>query len=91
MANKKEIEVRCSEDIMNGVYANFSIVTKGHDEFMIDFVFLQPDDAHGDIRSRVVIPQSMIRRLIASLSAHLDESDASDDTDEIPPFTINFN
>lgn len=92
MAKKKDIQIRCSEQMINGVYSNFSIVSKGSDEVVVDFVYLQPGETHGEIRSRVVMAKSMVRRLIAKLSQQLDDDgDLDDDLDEIPPMTISFN
>ena len=100
---EKQIQVHCSDEMANGVYANLGVTNFNREEFILDFVFLHPSGNSGDIRSRVVLHPNHIKRLVNVLSKNLDEyekefgnidgksSIKGSDSDEIPPFTISFN
>jgi hypothetical protein len=98
---EKQIKVRCPEDLINGKYVNLSMANFSEEEFILDFMFLQPGGKNGDVRSRVIMNPKHAKRLVQMLVDNLDkyqqkfgvlDSDESDDeSEDIPPFTISFN
>ena len=101
MANQKDnrIPIQCPADLVNGVYANLGVANFNHEEFVLDFIFLQPQSKSGEVRSRVVLHPDHVRRLVKMLQTNLDEYDEEfknqsqdDDSDQgFPPIRLNFN
>ena len=99
--NNERIPIQCPPDFVNGVYANLGVANFNHEEFVLDFVFLQPNTKAGEVRSRVVLHPDHVRRLAKMLQKNLDDYDeqfgydddenSDDSDDEFPPITINFN
>ena len=94
---KKELEIRCPEALANGVYSNVGMVTVNNEEFVLDFIFLHPNANTGDVRSRVVLHPSHAKRLADTLHQHLEKYQdeygdlEANDSDGIPPITLNLN
>ena len=98
---EKKIKVRCPEDLINGVYSNLGMANFSEEEFILDFMFLQPGGESGDVRSRIILHPKHVKRLVEMLYDNLDKyqqkfgvldtDDSRDDSDGIPPFAISFN
>ena len=95
---KDQLPIRCPQDIVNGVYSNLGIVNFNNEEFVLDFVYLHPNTKSGEIRSRVILHPSHVKRLIKTLKNQLDnyekKSDKPDDNGDdegIPPISFSFN
>lgn len=67
------IHVDIDDDVAQGVYANLVISNYSREEFVLDFVFLQPQVAKGKIRSRVVLSPKNAKRLSILLNNHMTE------------------
>lgn len=62
----KNIEIQLNEDIAQGIYSNLSIINHTDFEFVVDFVYLQPNVSKGKVQSRVILtPQNAKRFLLA--------------------------
>lgn len=62
----KNIEIQLNEDTAQGVYSNLSIINHTDFEFVLDFVYLQPNVSKGKVLSRVILtPQNAKRFLLA--------------------------
>ena len=70
---KKELqlEIQLDEETAQGVYANMAVVNHNESEFVIDFVFVQPQAPRAKVRSRVVTSPGHVRRLIRTLEENL--------------------
>ena len=95
---EKKVEIRCSDQIANGVYANLGIANYNQEEFVLDFVFLQPHSQTGEIRSRVILHPNHAKRLVQMLSKNLENYESEyGEVSKLPdqnvdfPFDINFN
>tara|TARA_A100001015_G_scaffold286120_1_gene354406 strand:- start:8503 stop:8799 length:297 start_codon:yes stop_codon:yes gene_type:complete len=93
------IPIQCPQELANGVYANLGVANFNHEEFVLDFIFLQPQAKSGDVRSRVILHPDHVRRLVKMLKTNLDDydeefkdqSNLSDSDEGFPPITLNFN
>ena len=63
------IEVNLDEQTAQGIYSNVVITNYSQEEFIMDFLFLQPQSNKGKVRSRVVMTPANIKRLAASLDS----------------------
>ncbi|PLX80691.1 MAG: DUF3467 domain-containing protein [Desulfuromonas sp.] len=74
MAEKKQqetkeikIEIQLDEETAQGVYSNLLVTNHSDSEFILDFVFLQPQAPRAKVRSRVVTSPRHAKRMLASL------------------------
>ena len=70
---KKElnIQIQLDDDIAQGVYANFAVVNHTETEFTLDFIYLQPQQPRGKVRTRVITSPNHTKRLIMALQDNL--------------------
>ena len=66
-----KIEILLDEETAQGVYANLAVVNHTDAEFIIDFIFTQPQAPKAKVRSRVITSPAHVRRLIAALQENL--------------------
>ncbi len=66
-----EINIRVDEDVAAGEYANLAMVNHTPDEFVVDFIFVEPGIPKGSVRSRVVLTPGHFKRLLGAMNANL--------------------
>ena len=69
MAQSKEIPINMPPELQPGAYANNMMVTHNKEEFMIDFIFMDPQ--MGSVVSRVVTSPGHMKRIISALQDNL--------------------
>ncbi len=64
--NEKNIKIELNESTAQGTYSNLSIINHTDSEFILDFIYLQPNVPKGRVHSRIIItPQNAKRFLLA--------------------------
>ena len=70
------VRVNVRDDVRQGVYANMALVSHSGHEFSLDLCQVQhatdSDEVRADVVSRVHLPPTLVRALIATLQANLD-------------------
>jgi hypothetical protein len=66
-----KLEIHIDEETAQGVYANLAVVNHTDAEFIIDFIFAQPQAPRAKVRSRIITSPAHVRRLIAALQENL--------------------
>jgi len=71
MDNKKnqQIQVKISDEILRGAYANAMSVAHTKEEFILDFLNLFPPQ--GSINARVIMSPGHLKRVVAALEDNL--------------------
>ena len=69
--DNKSIQVDIDEVMAQGIYSNMVISNYSQEEFVLDFVFLQPQQAKGKIRSRIILSPKNAKRLLKLLSTNV--------------------
>jgi hypothetical protein len=66
---KKEtgIQIQLDEATAQGVYINLALINHTETEFILDFIYVQPQSPQGKVRSRVVTSPIHIKRLLNAL------------------------
>ena len=67
--SKRNVQVKISEKIQGGVYANQMVVRHTREEFVLDFVNLFPPE--GVVNARVIVSPGHLKRMIRALSENL--------------------
>ena len=74
--DRKEIKVSFPPNLHGGVYANNMMVAHTKEEFILDFLFVQPQRARegrsiANLRSRVVTSPEHARRILRALQENV--------------------
>lgn len=66
-----QLQIEMSEDVAQGAYVNMASVAHTETEFVLDFLFVQPQQPRGRVRSRVITSPKHVKRLLAALQDSL--------------------
>jgi hypothetical protein len=66
-----KLEIQLDEDVAQGVYVNLAAVNHNESEFVVDFIFVQPQAARAKVRSRVVMSPQHAKRFVAAMEDNL--------------------
>ncbi len=70
-ATEVKLEVQIDDDTAQGVYSNLALVNHTETEFIIDFIFVQPQAPKAKVRSRIITSPRHLKRLIGALQENL--------------------
>lgn len=62
-----KLEIQIDDETSQGVYINLAAVNHSESEFVIDFIFAQPQAPKAKVRSRVITSPQHAKRLVAAL------------------------
>lgn len=62
-----QIQIHIDDATANGVYANMAMVNHGETEFVLDFIFVQPQAPKAQVRSRIITSPRHVKRLLLAL------------------------
>lgn len=70
---KKEhqIQIEIDELTAQGVYSNLAIISHSQDEFILDFIFIQPQVPKAKVRARIITSPGHIKRFLAALQDNI--------------------
>lgn len=84
-----QLQVDADDATAQGVYANLAGVSHTETEFVLDFLFLQPNQPKARLRSRVLSSPVHTKRLLAALADNIRKYEAHfgpiPDTPTLPP------
>lgn len=61
------LQIKAADDVARGVFANLALMHHNEGEFILDFVFVEPQRPVGQVVSRVVMTPRSTKRLLAGL------------------------
>jgi hypothetical protein len=61
------LQIKVKDETAHGVYANLALVHNNDQEFVLDFVFAEPQRPAGHVVSRVVANPRTVKRLMIGL------------------------
>lgn len=70
-ADKKQLQIKISDEVLKGNYANAMSVGHTKEEFMLDFMNLSPHQGVGIVSSRVIMSPGHVKRVISALQDNL--------------------
>lgn len=65
---KQSLQVALDEETAQGKYANLASVGHGETEFVLDFMFMQPNQPKAKVHSRVISSPVHTKRFLAALA-----------------------
>ncbi|MBI5496130.1 MAG: DUF3467 domain-containing protein [Deltaproteobacteria bacterium] len=69
--NQVALAVELDPAVANGVYANLAMVNHNETEFILDFLFVQPQQPRATVRSRVISSPKHTKRLMLALQDNI--------------------
>jgi hypothetical protein len=66
-----KLEIHLDEDLAQGAYANLAVVNHNESEFVVDFIFVQPQAPRAKVRSRVILSPQHAKRFVAVLNENI--------------------
>jgi len=65
--SKRTIQIQIDEATAKGTYSNLVMVSHTENEFVFDFIFVQPTQAQAKVQSRVILSPRQAKRLASTL------------------------
>lgn len=90
-----KIKVDIDDETAQGMYSNLAISNFSKEEFVLDFVFIQPQLSKGKIRSRIVMSPKNAKRLAQMLTRNVEEYEkkmgSMGDNNQFPGINLSIN
>jgi hypothetical protein len=67
-AGQVQLQVEMDDATAQGVYANLATMSHTETEFVLDFLFVQPNQPKAKLRSRVISSPAHTKRVLAALA-----------------------
>ena len=66
-----QLQVELDDATAQGAYVNLTLVAHSATEFVLDFIFLQPQQPKAKVRSRVICAPAQAKRLLHALGENV--------------------
>lgn len=66
-----QLQIELSQDIAQGEYANFAIITHSSSDFIVDFARVLPGVPKAQVKSRVILAPEHAKRLLGALQENI--------------------
>ena len=94
---QNQLQIELPQDVAQGQYANFAIITHSSSDFVVDFACVLPGVPKAQVKSRVVLAPEHAKRLLAALQENIVRYEHEFGTIKIPnqqprtiaPFPVN--
>ena len=64
---KQEIKIEIDEQTANGKYSNLALITHSQTEFIIDFIFVQPQSGKAKVQDRIITSPLHAKKFLQAL------------------------
>ena len=62
-----KLEIQLDDNIAQGSYTNLTVVNHNESEFVVDFIFVQPQASRAKVCSRVILSPQSAKRFVSVL------------------------
>ena len=66
-----QLQIELPQDVAQGEYANFAIITHSSSDFVIDFARVLPGVPKAQVKSRVILAPEHAKRLLGALQENI--------------------
>jgi len=73
---KPEIQIEIDDLTAQGVYSNLAMISHSDSEFILDFIYVQPQAPRAKVRARVLTSPAHAKRLLAALKENIAKYEA---------------
>ncbi len=74
--NQQPLQVEIDEPVARGVYTNLALITHSETEFLLDFLFLQPQTPKTKVLTRLISSPVHAKRLLWALKDNIEKYEA---------------
>lgn len=67
----QQLEIELNEEVAEGVYCNFAIITHSNTEFIIDMIRILPGIPKARVKSRIILAPEHAKRLLMALGENI--------------------
>lgn len=93
---ERQLQLDLPNDVAQGVYSNFAVISHSSSEFVVDFAQIAPGVDKASVRSRVILAPEHVKRLIQALQENVVRYESefgriqipNKPTSPIPPFSV---
>ncbi len=71
-----ELKIVLTEEISQGMYVNMALVNHSENEFTVDVMYMQPQEAKATVRARIISSPKHTKRLMLALQENLQRYEA---------------
>lgn len=79
-----EMAIDLSEEIAQGLYVNFAVISHSTSEFVVDFIRIMPNVPKPRVQSRVILAPEHAKRLMMALEDNIMKYEAINGEIRIP-------
>jgi hypothetical protein len=65
------LEIQLDDEVAQGVYINLAMVNHSETEFVLDFIYVQPQQPKAKVRARIISSPKHTKRLVEALKDNL--------------------
>lgn len=90
---QNQMNIELPEEIAEGVYSNFAIISHSPQEFVVDFIRLMPGVPKAKVKSRIVLTPEHAKRLMKALADNVkkyEQQFGAINDKEMPNIPMNF-
>jgi len=73
---KPEVQIEIDDVTAQGTYSNLAMIAHSDNEFILDFIFIQPQAPRAKVRSRIITSPSHAKRFLAALKDNISKYEA---------------
>lgn len=81
----RQIQIKIEDAMASGVYSNMAMIHHNDSEFVLDFLYVQPQQPRASVRARVITSPRHVKRLIKVLQDQLAHYESHHGTVEPAP------
>ena len=70
---KTQVKIEIDEKTADGIYINSALISHTQTEFVLDFLFLQPQTPKAKVRSRIITSPGHAKRLLLALHGNINK------------------
>ena len=75
-ASPTQLQIEIDESAARGAYANFALIAHNETEFILDFLFMQPQNPKARVFSRIISSPIHAKRLMWALKDNISKYEA---------------
>jgi hypothetical protein len=68
---KKQLQIEIDDATAQGMYCNLAFISHSEQEFVLDFMFLSPNQPKAKVRSRIITSPKHAKRFLAALMENI--------------------
>lgn len=73
---KPEVQIEIDDVTAQGAYSNLAMIAHSDNEFILDFIFIQPQAPRAKVRSRIITSAAHAKRLLGALKENIAKYEA---------------